>query len=90
MVPRQWAKQAIHYLGDRKHYFSGVPADPDHTIYTTKKYAAELVASGLYGSGPVEKQAHALVDVGPPPQCKCGHTARNIAWFQTHLHENGI
>jgi hypothetical protein len=90
VVPRQWAKQPIHYLGDGQHFFAGVPADPDHTLYVTEKYAETLVASGLYDRGPVEKQEHALVDAGPPPRCKCGHTARNTAWFQSHLHETGV
>jgi hypothetical protein len=86
LVPRQWAKEPIHYLGDGTHYFAGVPADPDHTIYVTEKYANELAATGLYALGPVQKQEHALVDAGPPPRCKCGHEAKNTAWFQSHLH----
>jgi hypothetical protein len=90
LVPRQWAKQPIHYLGDGNHFYAGVPADPDHTLYVTEKYANELVASGLYDLGPVERQEHALVDAGPPPRCKCGHKARNTAWFQSHLHEKGV
>jgi hypothetical protein len=90
LVPRQWAKQPIHFLGDGTFSLPGVPADPDHTIYVTEKYANELVASGLYDLGPVERQEHALVDAGPPPRCKCGHEARNTAWFQSHLHEKGV
>jgi hypothetical protein len=86
LVPRQWAKHPIHFLGDGSRTFPDVPADPDHTIYVTEKYANELAATGLYALGPVQKQEHALVDAGPPLRCKCGHEAKNTAWFQSHLH----
>src|SRR5439155_11525853 len=86
-VPRQWATQTIHYLGDGSQHWPGVPADPDKTLYVTESYANELVGTGLYDFGPAETQQHALVDKGPPPRCKCGFEAPNTAWFQSHLTE---
>lgn len=89
-MPWPWAKTPFHYLGDGSHYFPGVPADPDHTLYAPAKRAEELVATGLYGEGPVDTQEHAFSGaVGRTIVCKCGHEAGTMAEFQSHLSETG-
>lgn len=88
-MPWPWAKTPLHYLGDGRHYISGVPADPDHTLYAPAKRAEELVAMGLYGAGPAETQEHAFSGaVGRTIVCKCGHESGTMAEFQSHLSES--
>jgi hypothetical protein len=83
-VPMAWAKVPIHYIGDGP-YLNGVPADPDHTLYTSPARATQLVATGLYDLGPVSRQEHALRAVGRTLVCKCGFEAATTPEFQTHL-----
>lgn len=85
VTPWPWAITPIHYLGDGA-YIGGVPADPDHTMYTTKKRADELVATGLYGLGPRTTEKHAFSGaVGRTIVCTCGFEASTVSEFQSHL-----
>lgn len=85
-----WAKVPIHYLGDGSQYFGGVPADPEHTLYTTAARAQELIGTGLYGAGPVEGQKHSFSGaVGRGIVCTCGFEAATTPEFQSHLSETG-
>lgn len=89
-TPQQWAKTPLHYLGGiNGPSFSGVPADPDHTLYATELRGKELVASGLYALGTLAKQEHGLNAVGRSLVCKCGFEAPTTAHFQSHLSETG-
>ncbi len=89
-MPWPWARGPIHFLGGGTHYFTGVPADPDHTLYATANRAEELIASGLYGAGPVATQPHAFSGaVGRTIVCLCGFEAPTMADFQSHLIEAG-
>lgn len=83
--PRTWAKVPIHYLGDGTAYIGGVPADPDHTLYTSQARADELLGSGLYALGVLSKQDHGLSAVGRNLVCKCGFEAPTTPEFQSHL-----